>query len=207
MAKKLLLIFILALALGAYLILRPLLFEKKVEPKITDRLPDEEFIGRVNLLSFARESQKITEKNKVATKDFLSYDFLLSQSKNYGIDLSDSTFVFGNNKGEFGLVFNVKDSSKILSGINRLKLVYPIKDSLIEKKKIYVLKKERLYFYYDKNYAFLYKGNKISQKFDRIVHAKSGSITPKWKEFLSDKLFKEDPFVVILQVKNYPISD
>jgi hypothetical protein len=196
MAKKLLLIFILALALGAYLILRPLLFEKKVEPKITDRLPDEEFIGRVNLLSFARESQKITEKNKVATKDFLSYDFLLSQSKNYGIDLSDSTFVFGNNKGEFGLVFNVKDSSKILSGINRLKLVYPIKDSLIEKKKIYVLKKERLYFYYDKNYAFLYKGNKISQKFDRIVHAKSGSITPKWKEFLSDKLFKEDPFVV-----------
>jgi hypothetical protein len=196
MAKKLLLIFILALALGAYLILRPLLFEKKVEPKLTDRLPDEEFIGRINLLSFARESQKITEKNQVATKDFLSYDFLLSQSKNYGIDLSDSTFVFGNSRGEFGFVVSVKDSSKILSGINRLKLVYPIKDSLIEKKKIFVLKKEKLYFYYDKSFAFFYKGKNITQKFNRIVHTKAGKISPKWKEFLSDKIFKEDPFVV-----------
>ncbi|MEY4572295.1 MAG: hypothetical protein RLZ10_1521 [Bacteroidota bacterium] len=196
MAKKLFLIIVLALALGAYLILRPLLFEKAAEPKITDRLPDEEFIGRVNLLAFARESQKITEKNQVATKDFLSYDFILSQSKNYGINFNDSTFVFGNSRGEFGLITQVKDSSKILSGVNRLKIIYPIKDTLIDNKKLFVLKKEKLYFYYDKNYSFIYKGNNITQKFLRIHHAKSGGVSPKWKEFLSEKLFKEDPFVI-----------
>ena len=86
MAKKVVVIILLAIALGAFLILRPLLFQTQVPPTIVDRLPDDEFIGRINVLSFARESQKITEKNKVAAKDFLSYEFLLSQSKNYGID-------------------------------------------------------------------------------------------------------------------------
>ena len=143
MAKKVVVIILLAIALGAFLILRPLLFQTQVPPTIVDRLPDDEFIGRINVLSFARESQKITEKNKVAAKDFLSYDFLLSQSKNYGIDFQKNAYIFGNSSGEYGLLVELADSSKIISGINRLKIIYPIKDSTVESHKVFVLKKNK----------------------------------------------------------------
>jgi hypothetical protein len=59
-----------------------------------------------------------------------------------------------------------------------------------------ILKKEKLYFYYDKNYAFIYKGKKFNQTFERIVKAKAGSQSKKWKEFLAENLFKEDFCVV-----------
>ena len=196
MAKKVVVIILLAIALGAFLILRPLLFQTQVPPTIVDRLPDDEFIGRINVLSFARESQKITEKNKVAAKDFLSYEFLLSQSKNYGIDFQKNAYIFGNSSGEYGLLVELADSSKIISGINRLKIIYPIKDSTVESHKVFVLKKEKLYFYYDKNYAFIYRGKKFNQTFERIVKAKAGSQSKKWKEFLAENLFKEDFCVV-----------
>lgn len=196
MAKKVVVIILLAIALAAFLILRPLIFRTQVPPTILDRLPDDEFIGRINVLSFARESQKITEKNKVAVKDFLSYDFLLSQSKNYGIDFQKNAYIFGNTKGEYGLIVELADSSKIIAGINRLKIVYPVKDSLIESHKVFLLKKEKLFFYYDKNYAFIYKGKNFSQAFGRIVNAKAGSQSKKWKEFLAENLFKKDFCVV-----------
>lgn len=201
MAKKVVVIVILAIALGAFLILRPLLFQTQQPPSIVDRLPDDEFIGRINVLSFARESQKITEKNKVAVKDFLSYEFLLSQSKNYGIDFQKNAYIFGNSTGEYGLLVELADSSKIISGINRLKIIYPIKDSVVESHKVFVLKKEKLYFYYGKNYAFIYKGKKFNQTFDRIVNAKAGNQTKKWKEFLAENLFKEDFCVVSTSTK------
>lgn len=196
MAKKVVVIILLAVALGAFLFLRPFIFQKKLPPEIVDRLPDDEFIGRINMLSFARESQKITEKNNVAVKDFLTYEFLLSQSKNYGIDFQKNAYIFGNSRGEYGLLVELADSSKIISGINRLKIVYPIKDSIVESHKVFLLKKEKLYFYYDKNYAFIYKGKKFNQAFERIVNAKAGGQSKKWKEFLAESLFKKD-FCVI----------
>jgi hypothetical protein len=201
MAKKVVVIILLAIALAAFLVLRPFFFQTQVPPSIVDRLPDDEFIGRINVLSFARESQRITEKNKVAVKDFLSYEFLLSQSKNYGIDFQKNAYIFGNSKGEYGLLVELADSSKIISGINRLKIIYPILDSTIESHKIFVLKEEKLYFYYDRNYAFIYKGNKFSQTFDRIANAKSGSQSKKWKEFLAESLFKQDFCVVSTSTK------
>ena len=196
MAKKVVVIILLAIALGAFLFLRPLIFPNQPPPTIVDRLPDDEFIGRINILSFARESQKITEKNNVSVKDFLSYEFLLSQSKNYGIDFQKNAYLFGNSQGEYGLLVELADSSKIISGINRLKIIYPIKESIVESHKVFLLEKEKLYFYYDKNYAFIYKGKKFNQTFERIVNAKAGSQSKKWKEFLAESLFKKD-FCVI----------
>ncbi len=201
MAKKVFFIFLLALALGAFLVLKPFFLKKPADPTIEDRLPDEEFIGRVKLIDFARESEKITEKNQVSVKDFIAHDFLLSQSKNYGIDLRKYSYVFGNSKGEFGLITELTDSAKVMAGINRLKIIYPIKDTLIGTKKVYVLKKEKLYFYYDKTYAFLYKGNQISSKFKRIVDAKLNDQTSTWKAFLKDNTFKKDFFVISTQSK------
>ncbi|MBM3452890.1 MAG: hypothetical protein FJX84_07085 [Bacteroidetes bacterium] len=192
MAKKVVVIILLAIALAAFLILRPFLFAKQPEPSILDRLPDDEFIGRVNVLSFARESQKITEKNKVTSKDFLSYEFLLSQSKNYGIDFQKNAYIFGNTANEFGLLVELSDSSKIMTGINRLKIAYQIKDSTIESRKVFIFKNENLYFYYDKNYAFIYSGKKFTAVFNRIANAKAGSQSKKWKEFLSETLFKKE---------------
>lgn len=196
MAKKLFFIFILALGFAAYLIFRPYFNEKIIPPSILDRLPDDEYIGRINLLDFARESQKITEKNEVEFKDFLSYEFLLSQSKSYGIDLQKTAYVFGNSKNEFGLIVYLSDSSKVTQGINKLKIVYPIKDSLIGNRKICVLKKEKLYFYYDKSYAFIYKGNNFKTKFSRIVDAKAGSQSAMWKNFLNESIYSKDFFVL-----------
>ena len=47
MLKKSLLIATLALSLGAYLYLEPFIFAKGAAPRIIDRLPDADFIGKI----------------------------------------------------------------------------------------------------------------------------------------------------------------
>ena len=92
MFKKISLIFILAISLAAFLVLRPYIFKKTEAPLIVDRLPEADFLGRAYILDVARETSGMLFYHKVPFRDLFSYEFLLSQGKMYGLNLQKFYF-------------------------------------------------------------------------------------------------------------------
>ena len=113
MIRKTLTIVILAAALGAFLYLRPFLFQKPTSPRIVDRIPTADFIGKANVLDLARETSGMMFYHKIPFRDFTSYEFLLGQGKMYGLNLQKQVYLFGNESGDWGFLLEVSDSSKI----------------------------------------------------------------------------------------------
>lgn len=196
MFKKFSLIFLLATALGAFLVLRPYLFRKTEIPRLEDRLPDGDFIGRAYILDVARETSGMMYYHKIPFRDLFSYEFILSQGKQYGLNLQDPLYFFANENGNWGAIIQVSDSSKIREGIERLRKFVTIGDSLIEDQHIYSYKKENGYLTYSNNYVLIYKGNDFKNIYDRVTKAKSGDITPTWKSYLKEKQFKDEKLVI-----------
>jgi len=88
--NKVLLIVMLCALLGLFLYLRPRLFAPKPEPTLMDRLSEGHIIGRFFLLDVARETSSMLYKQKVPFREYMTYDFLLSQGKSYGLDIQKS---------------------------------------------------------------------------------------------------------------------
>jgi hypothetical protein len=68
-------------ALGLVLFLKNILFQKPTPPRLIDRLPTADFIGKVNVLDLARETSGMMYYHKIPFRDFTSYEFLLGQGK------------------------------------------------------------------------------------------------------------------------------
>jgi hypothetical protein len=196
MFKKITLIIFLSVALGAFLILRPYIFRKSAPPRIEDRLPDADFIGRAYVLDVARETSGMLYYHKIPFRDLLSYEFILSQGKLYGLNLQNPVYFFGNERGDWGALVQVTDSSKIYDGIERLGNFIDITDTLVQEQHVYQFKKLKSYLYYDKNYLFIYKGKNFSAYFDRVHNAKLYDIQPAWRSFLKEKQFKGEKLVL-----------
>ena len=196
MVRKTLTIIILAAALGAFLYLKPFLFQKPVPPRIIDRLPTADFIGKANILDLARETSGMMYYHKIPFRDFTSYEFLLGQGKMYGLNLQKPMYLFGNEKGDWGFILEVSDSSKIGQGIERLKKFIEIEDTVIQEQTVYNYSKESMYMNYGKNYLFVYKGNNFKGNFKQVVNAKYFGITKEWREFISKKTFKNEHLVI-----------
>jgi hypothetical protein len=130
MFKKFSLIFFLAVGLGTFLVLRPYLFPKKQIPRLEDRLPDADFLGRAYVLDVARETSGMLYYHKIPFRDLLSYEFILSQGKQYGLNLQNPVYFFANENGNWGALIQVSDSSKISEGLERLRKFTEIKDSI-----------------------------------------------------------------------------
>jgi hypothetical protein len=144
MFKKITLIVFLSIGLAVFLYLRPYIFQKESPPRMEDRLPDADFLGKAYLLEVARETSGMMYYHKVPFRDFISYEFLLGQSKMYGLNLQLPTYFFANETGDWGALAHVSDSSKILQGIERLKTLADVSDTVINNRKIYQLKKKTL---------------------------------------------------------------
>ena len=196
MFKKLSLILFLAIGLGAFLILRPFLFKKHEIPRIIDRLPDSDFLGRAYILDVARETSGMMYYNKIPFRDLFSHEFILSQGKLYGLNLQNPVYFFANEKGDWGALIEVTDSSKISEGIERLKTFIEIDEELYKENRVYRFKKEKSYLTYSKNYMFIYKGDDFQTKLDKVSNAKYLDITPTWRTFLREKQFKEEKLVI-----------
>jgi hypothetical protein len=196
MFKKFTLIIILSIALIAFLIVRPFLFDKVEEPRIEDRLPEADFIGRAYLLDLARETSSMLQFNDVNYRDLLTYEFMLSQSKLYGLDLQNPVYFFAHENGNIGCLIPVADSTKILDGISRIHKLAPIKDSVGSFGSIYQYEKGRIYLAYSKDFVLLYKGSNFSSIYQRVMGAKRDDISPCWRAFLNEKLFKDEKLVV-----------
>ena len=114
--------------------------------------------------------------NKIPLRDYLSYEFILAQSKIYGIHSQKPIYFFVNENGEWGSVASVRDSSKILNGIVRLKKELAINDTLVGGQKVYCLNKEKIYFTYGKTWLFFYHGNQLPKRMYHVMYSKRGFI-------------------------------
>jgi hypothetical protein len=196
MFKKVVLILILSVALGAFLYLRPLLFGKVDPPRIEDRLPEADFLGRAYLLDVARETSGMLFYHKIPFRDFFSYEFLLGQGKMYGLNLQNPAYFFAYETGQWGAVLHVSDSSKIFQGIERLRKFADIRDTLINEQKVYTYPAENGYLFYGKNYLLVYKGKNFEPILKQVSEAKRFGIAPCWKAFLHEKQFRKEKLVI-----------
>ncbi len=196
MIRKTITIVILASALGAFLYLKPFLFQKPTPPRLIDRLPSADFIGKANVLDLARETSGMMYYHKIPFRDFTSYEFLLGQGKMYGLNLQKQVYLFGNESGDWGCLIEVSDSSKINQGIERLRKFISIDDTTINEHQIFRYKQEKMYIHYGRNYLFFYKGSDYKTYFDQVTKAKYLGINKSWKTFLSKKQFKSEYLVI-----------
>ncbi|MCE3297084.1 MAG: hypothetical protein K0R65_2798 [Crocinitomicaceae bacterium] len=188
LARKGLVIVLLISLIAGYFYFRPYFRGQVEEPNITDRLPPGDFIGKILLLDLARETNSFLYYNKLPFRDFLTYEFLLAQGKSYGLDIQKPVYFFANESGEWGSVVPVKDSSKIMSGVVRLRQNMSVEDTIVGGQRVYKLPKENIYMTYGKTWLFMYRGDQLPKRMYHVIYSKKGEIHPMWKDFLQQKL-------------------
>ncbi len=196
MYRKILFVLILATSVGSFIYLKPYFDGFRDHPSFVDRLPNADFLGRCYILDLAKETSGMLFYNKIPFRDFFSQEFILSQGKNYGLNLQKPLYFFANENGNWGVLVEVTDSSKILPGIQRLTKLLSLTDTLIYEQKTYKYEKELSYITYDKNWIFLYKGDQFTNNLKQILFAKKGGIEPCWNDFLKEKQFKNEKLVI-----------
>lgn len=202
MGNKLILIVVLCAALGLFLYIRPKLFAPEPPPTLMDRLPDDEILGRFYLLDIARETSSMMYYHNIPIRDLLSYEFLLTQGKNFGLNIQQPGYFFADKDGEWGTFLSVSDSSRIPSGIMRLKQYIQIEDTLVFERNAHYLPDQNIYLFYDKTYLFVYHGDDFLNRVKHTMYAKRGEIEESWKMFTQLKTFKDEKLVVFSNSEN-----
>lgn len=218
MARKISLILVLAIALGAFLVLRPYIFGSEEKPTIQDRLPDADFMGRAKVLDLAREISGMLYYYKVPYREFLSEEFILAQAKTYGLQVQNPCFLFADDDGSWGALFEITDSSKVAQGIDKLRHLLPTHDTLISNHKVLAFNEFNGFLQYDQDYIFFFYGSKPSTYVKRVADAKVDQISPYWRTFLNQSRYMEKNLVIcsvwdelrdatVEQALAYPIID
>jgi hypothetical protein len=194
--NKVVLIAMLCIALGLFLYFKPQIFAPEPEARLMDRLPEAEIIGRFKLLDIARETNGLLFKQKVAFREYLTYDFLLTQAKNFGLDLQKPGYFFSDGKAEWGSFVSVTDSSKIGSGIQRLEQFFSVRDTLLFDQHVKKIPQLGVYFYYSDKYLFVYNGKHLKRRLGKALFAKNGEAESSWKKFNEINTFSDENLVV-----------
>lgn len=189
MYRKLFLIFVLAATLAVVLVLKPWKVLEATPPRIHDRLPEADLIGISNVLELSGSMSKTMFYYKLPFRDFLSPGFILSQGKNYGLDVQSPVYVFANEKetliSDWGIILSVRDSSKVREGINHLQKFTKISTSSFDRHPIYVINQYNIQIIYGKDWMLVYQGDDIDRVLNRVVYAKHNEISPRWREFIN----------------------
>ncbi len=187
----------LILLLGATLVFKSGLLKLNSNPRLIDRLPTSDYLVRLKSLGFSKEINAILFKYKLPVREFASPDFLLSQAKHHGINIQSEAYLFFNQtRDEWGGLVPLTDSSKIINGIERFRKNTEVLDSSIEDVRVFHFPEIEAIVAYEKNYLFIYRGNKFKKRLEEIRNTKQGSIRPSWKRFLSRKALKNEKLVV-----------
>lgn len=200
MIRKLILISLLAVGLILLLIFRPWESKEEKNPRFYDRLPDAELIGKVDLLYLTDLLSKNLYYYNSYLKEFISPDFVLRQGKDYGLDVQKPAYFFLN-KGEepkefdLGVMLLVNDSTKLGSGLKRIKHIVSLKDTTIENYPFLVNSKEKIHIAYGKDWLLFYMGSHGSVAFNKIINAGKNDITPAWSSFINNPETKKSKFL------------
>lgn len=189
MRKKLAIIFSLAVLFAAVLVIRPWESEKEDVPRFFDRLPDADIIGKTDLLALTESLEQTTYHFKIPFREFLTREFVLLQSKSFGIDVQKPVYFFANETEwelkDFGAMFHVKDSSQINKGIQRLSGVTKVSDTMIYDHKIFQIKSANISMAYGDNWLLVYCGKAFKRTYHDVLYAKRNEIPPNWRAFLN----------------------
>lgn len=196
MARKGLIIVVLIGILGAFFYFRIYFNNREQEPSIIDRLPTADFIGKADVLEIAREISPFLFYNKIPFRDFMSYEFLLAQGKNYGIDLQSPAYFFANENGEWGALVSVNDSSKIVGGLQRLRRDVVLQDTLVGDQRVIKVPAEKVYMTYGKNWLFLYHGLQLTKRLNHVRYSRRGEQHAIWTTFLKSKPFAKESLAI-----------
>lgn len=189
MLRNVLIIFVLAAGLATLLIWQPWRGNEEVSPRIYDRLPDAEIIGVSNVLELSSSLSETMFYYKIPFRDLISPDFILSQGKNYGLDVQSPVFFFMNEENnlpdDWGVMISVRDSSRVREGIENLKNFLEIKINELHKTRVYNLTEYNAYIAYGNDWLLIYQGNHISPLLTGVLNAKHNEISSRWREFVN----------------------
>lgn len=197
MRRKLAIIFALAVVFAAILVFRPWESSDEDVPRFFDRLPDADLIGKANVLELSETIESTTYHYRIPYREFLTREFILQQSKAFGINIQQPAYFFANEMDweidDFGAVVMVKDSSLVRAGIDRLSRFTNIKDTIVYDNKIY--KTKDLHLAYGKDWLLIYHGKNFKRIFHDVLFARKNEIPPNWREFLNKTNFDGSPVV------------
>lgn len=194
------LITLVALLVG-FFFYQPLLFPQKPYPAIEDRLPDAPIIGKIKIADLTDKIVPLLFSQKVAYRDLISTDFILTQAKNGGIDLLKPTYFYATDEADFGILFNVSDSSKVPNAISKISGFFDVTDTIVNTQVVYKIAAYNAYISFERDWLFLYKGNHFLKHFFQIKYADNTSRRKRWKDFLSDDNFKNQTFSINYRTK------
>lgn len=193
MGRKFVLIALLGLATLLLLIFKPWKPKEADPPRFFDRLPEADIIGKSNILDLSRSLSGTMYYYKTPFREFLTHEFLLSQGKNYGLDLQRPVFFFVNQNDwsviDAGIMCIVTDSSKVLPAITKLKTFGNLRDTTIIGERVYYDPKIDVFCAYGNNWLLIYNGNRFKSTLRHILNAKKNEIPPKWRDFLNSTRF------------------
>ena len=162
MARKFGLIALLAVIFTLLLVFKPWRAHQEPAPRFFDRLPEADIIGKSNILDLSRSLQGTMYYYKTPMREFLSHEFLLSQSKTYGLDLLKPAFFFINQDKwdiqDLGIMCLVADSSKLRLGLDKIKVLSSLRDTTIYNQKVYYDPMRSIYATYGDDWFLLYQG-------------------------------------------------
>jgi hypothetical protein len=149
---------------------------------------------------------------------FLSPEFILSQAKAYGLHLQNPTYFFADKNGEYGILAELTDSTKLGQGIEKLKHFFDVKEITISKQKVFKIKDFNAYLFYGTDYICFYKGSSLKKHLNRITNAKTNQVSPTWIELLNQQKYLSRSVVIysrlddfkqvsIDQALGYPVID
>lgn len=203
MLRKLTLIFVLAILFGAFLIIRPYINKPADPPTIEDRLPDADFMATIDCIRLAREVSGLMFYYKVSYRDFLSPEFILSQAKSYGLNIQKPSYLFANSTGEFGVLTELIDSTRLQKGLDKFKYFFEVKELKINKQKVLKVKGQKSYLFYGNDYLCYYQGDSIVKQINRICQAKPNQVSPSWVELLNQKQYIDKSAILISKLADF----
>ena len=196
MRKKAVLIVIIALSLIAFLIYKSFFIVPKSNVRIIDRLPDTSYKGKIHVLDFSKNIQRNLKEMQVPFRDFLSPDFLLEQSKKYGLNIQNPIYFFGENETEWGLIIEVNDKEKLSKGLLKIKKIFDLKDTIVNEKKLIHHPISNIKIYNQPDLILLYMGNDFYPILNKVTNAKKGDVSTSWKEFLEKPIASREKVII-----------
>lgn len=206
MYRKLGAIFLLSIGLAAILIFQPWKRFRVEPPRFYDRLPEADIIGKSSILDLSRALSSTMYYYKIPGREFLTYDFILSQGKTFGVDIQNPVFFFMDEEDweivDFGILSMVSDSSKIHLGIEKLYQLTDLHDTIILNQKVYHEERSKFYMSYGEDWLFLYHGEQFEKRFNAILNAKKNEIPPKWRDFLNSSNYATKSAAAYMSFEN-----
>ena len=200
MYKKISVIIILAILLGLVLYIKAFKEKESESFRIEYILPEADLVGRISVLDLLKETTDLLIFNNVKVRQFLTYEFILSMAKMYGIDLQSPVYLFANDRGDFGFVIPLLNTDKLNDAIERIEIDFKVSDSVIDDQKVYRIDNEDIYFYKSQKYAVIYKGDYFSEIY-KDLSRKSNKTRESWRMLFSNPYFENEHLVMFSKNK------